>query len=158
MNIKISQQLFNKVVNDLNRRHEFAYERVGYLIGTLEDETLTLDDWLSFDDDLYVDNNEVGARIGSNGMSLLMRTVFKTKKHFFHTHIHDFQDTPSASFVDERSWKEVNSALFDFSGKGPHGGIVIGKKRTLVKYWKENSVESFEELIIEKGLKSKEEK
>ncbi|MBG59186.1 MAG: hypothetical protein CMJ16_01885 [Peredibacter sp.] len=156
MNIEISQELFNKVISDLNRRHEFAFERVGYLMGTFDGETLVFDDWLSFDDEHYVNNDEVGARIGPEGMSLLMKTVFKTKKNFFHTHIHDFQTIPMASFVDERSWKEVNPALYDFSDKSPHGGIIIGKKCTLIKYWKDNSADDWDEIFIEKGCRPKE--
>lgn len=152
MKFEITDELFNKVIIDLRRKHRFAYERVGYLLGDLYGDTIIFEEWLSFDDDLYVNNSDVGARIGVKAMSILMKKAFKSKKHFFHTHIHDFQKKPSASYVDGKSWQEVCPALYDFVGKWPHGGVIIGKKYTLIKYWVNQYPNNAGEIFIEKGF------
>lgn len=148
MKIKFRDGLLNEVTNDLSRPHPFAFERVGYLLGEIRDGILILNEWISFDDSLYEENEDVGARVGANGMTLLMKKAFSEKKLFFHTHLHDFQDIPSFSGVDMRSLMEVTPSLFDFSGTGPHGAFLIGRESSKLIWWDEKKCQKKNELII----------
>lgn len=152
MKTQFKKGLFEKVIQDLSRPHSFAFERVGYLFGGIQDETLRLDDWLSFDDSHYEENDDVGARIGVEGMTYLMKKAFVEKKHFFHTHLHDFQDIPTFSGIDLKSLLEVTPSLFDFSGKETHGAILIGREKSKLVWWTEKKCKAKNELLLDYGL------
>lgn len=152
MKVEFINGLLEIVTNDLSRSHPFAFERVGYLLGDMQSGHLVLDEWISFEDSFYEENEEVGARLGTEAMTLLMRKAFSLKKHFFHTHLHDFQDVPSLSGVDMRSLLEVTPSLFDFSGIGPHGALLIGRKSSKLTWWNEKRCEKKNELTIDYGL------
>nr|BDT27420.1 hypothetical protein BHI3_08860 [Bacteriovorax sp. HI3] len=107
---------------------------------------------MKFEDFFYEDNDEVGARIGGEGMTFLMRKVVSSKNLFFHTHLHDFQDVPTFSGVDIRSLLEVTPSLFDFSGMGPHGALLIGRESSRLIWWDERCCKRKNELIIDCGL------
>ena len=152
MKTQFRDGLIGEIIQDLIRPHSFAFERLGYILGEIKDGVLVLNEWMKFEDFFYEDNKEVGARIGANGMTFLMRKVFSTKKHFFHTHLHDFQDVPYFSGVDMRSLLEVTPSLFDFSGIGPHGAFLIGRKSSKLIWWDEKNSHKKNELIIDYGL------
>lgn len=152
MKTQFKDELLNEAAKDLSRPHPFAFERVGYLLGEIKDEILILNEWMSFEDFYYEENEEVGARIGFEGMTLLIKKVFNSKKHFFHTHLHEFQAIPSFSGVDMRSLLEVTPSLFDFSGTGPHGAFLIGRESSKLIFWNERNCQKKNELIINYGL------
>ena len=83
MKILLNKNLFEEALNDLDRKHPFAFERVGYLLGNLEDKKIVLDKWLSIKDDFYEESNGIGARIGRDGMIFLMKKAFQSKKTLF---------------------------------------------------------------------------
>lgn len=152
MKTRFKDGLLDEAVLDLLRYHPFAFERVGYLLGEIQEGYLVINEWISFEDSFYEENKEVGARLGTEAMTILMRKAFSTKKLFFHTHLHDFQDVPSFSGVDMRSLLEVTPSLFDFSGNGPHGAFLIGRKLSKLTWWNEKNCEKKNELIIDYGL------
>lgn len=152
MKIKFRDGLLNEVTNDLSRPHPFAFERVGYLLGENRNGILILNEWISFDDSHYEENEDVGARVGADGMTLLIKKAFSEKKLFFHTHLHDFQDIPSFSGVDMRSLMEVTPSLFDFSGTGPHGALLIGRKSSRIIWWDEKKCLKRNEQIFDYGV------
>lgn len=157
MKTQFSEGLFEEIVQDLNRPHSFAFERVGYVLGNFKDGILVLDEWMKFEDFFYEENIEVGARIGREGMTYLMKKVFSSKKHFFHTHVHDFQNIPTYSGVDLRSLLEVTPAIFDFSGLGPHGALLIGREASRLIWWNEKNCNKKNEIILDYGFKPRSE-
>ena len=82
MKIQFENDTLNTALSDLRRPHAFAFERVGYFLGDIVDDYFIARDWLSFSDDLYEKTDDVGARIGSNGMKKLMTAALKTNKSF----------------------------------------------------------------------------
>jgi len=152
MKTQFREGLFDEITQDLIRPHSFAFERVGYVLGEIKNGVLVLNEWMKFEDFFYEQNDEVGARIGGEGMTYLVKKVFSSRKHFFHTHLHDFQDIPTFSDVDMRSLLEVTPSLFDFSGLGPHGALLIGRGASRLIWWDEKNCRKKNELIIDYGL------
>ncbi|MFG1520357.1 hypothetical protein [Halobacteriovorax sp. ZH1_bin.1] len=152
MKTKFREGLFEEVIESLKRPHPFAFERVGYFLGEIKEGVLLLDEWMEFEDFLYEENEEVGARIGGEGMTMLMEKAFSSKKSFFHTHLHDFQDEPYFSSVDMRSLLEVTPSLFDFTETCPHGAILIGRKKSRLVWWDQKQCLSKNEQLINYGL------
>lgn len=152
MKVEFKNGLIECATRDLSQTHPFAFERVGYLLAEFKNGILVFNEWMHFEDFFYEENEEVGARIGGEGMTFLMKKVVSSKKHFFHTHLHDFQDLPAFSGVDMRSLLEVTPSLFDFSGFGPHGAFLIGRESSRLIWWDENSCKNKKELIIDYGL------
>lgn len=152
MKAQFKEGLFDEITQDLIRSHSFAFERVGYVLGEIKNDVLVLGEWMKFEDFFYVENDDVGARIGREGMTFLMKKVVSSKKHFFHTHLHDFQNTPTFSGVDMRSLLEVTPSLFDFSGFGPHGALLIGRESSRLIWWNEKSCKTKNELCVDYGL------
>ena len=155
MKISFSRTLFDEAVNDLKRIHPFAFERIGYLTGKLENQNLVLNGWLSIKDDYYEESNEVGARVGRDGMIFIMKRAFQSKKIFFHTHLHAFQRSPVFSFIDELSLLEVTHSLTNLTGQCFHGGIVIGQSLSRIKFWTDKKCRQAEKRIIQYGISNK---
>lgn len=137
MKIHIPQNLFDSAVNDIKRPHEFAFERVGYFLGKHDnnENKVMIDDWYTFEDSMYEQNDEVGARIGSVGMKSLMVKALSTNKVFFQFHLHDFAEIPDFSFVDLKSLKEIVPALFSFSTAKLHGALVGNEEHITALIW-----------------------
>jgi hypothetical protein len=152
MKVVLSKIILDKALRNLLLPHDFAYERVGYFLGNLENENIYIDEWFPFYDSEYNSTCKAGVEIGENGMFRLMNHAYKKKKHFFHAHIHDFQDSPKFSAIDMRSLVSVTSALFDFSERCIHGGMVIGRKETLCIFWKDRKCMEKVELKLGFGI------
>lgn len=126
MKIYIPNDIFNSAVLGIKKPHEHAFERVGYFLGTVNNNLkgIEINDWFTFDDSMYEKNDEVGARVGAVGMKKLMVKALSTNKVFLQFHLHDFAELPDFSFVDLNSLKEIIPALFSFSSATLHGALV----------------------------------
>ena len=79
--IKMTGELHASILQDLKRRHPFAAERVGFVfgrLGSLADggRMVLLTRYHSIADDQYVEDNTVGARIGSDALTWAMQAVY----------------------------------------------------------------------------------
>ena len=155
MKILINKIFFRNVINDLKKTHPFASERIGYLMGRVEDKSLVLDEWLSIKNEFYEKSDDVGARVGRDGMIFIMKKASQSNKSFFHTHLHEFQKIPTFSLVDKNSLLEVTRALISLTEECLHGGIVIGQYSSRVKYWTDKECINSKELIIKYGILTK---
>ena len=153
MKVIINKDTFSLAIEKLSSPHPFAYERVGYILGSYEKGILYLDDWLSVSDDLYEENDQVGARISREGMLWLMKKAFSLKKTFIHAHIHDFQINPVFSYIDEQSAKEVSKGLISITDVRPQGAIVIGKEFSRLKLWTNVDKGELSEVLLNFGFK-----
>ena len=129
ISITISPKLIAEVHLDLNRPHDFAAERVGFLV--CESVTvngtwcITAERYLPVPDDEYEDNPDVGACISSGAFRRLRATAHMNPVSIFHVHRHDHHGKPGFSTVDIR---ENNRFIPDFVNvrpELPHGAIVF---------------------------------
>ena len=125
----ISTVLLNQAIADLERPHEFAFERIGFFICHNETNTFLSYDWFSLEDGFYVESEQFGALIGADGMQSIMQKAYSTQSGMFHFHLHNFQQDPTFSSVDLHSLRnEMIPSLYNFSQNGIHGGLIKGKK------------------------------
>ena len=76
IHVKIMKHIYDRMQADLNRRHPFAYERVGFIFARkdITDGSILLlaTDYISIPDTQYINDPEVGARIDSAALRSVM--------------------------------------------------------------------------------------
>lgn len=130
--LKIPKALFDRVLDDLKRAHDFALERIGFISTKhkkLSDGTVVIwgVDYFAVHDENYIDDDEVGARINSVAIRKAMQNVLDTGLGCFHVHFHalsygipEFSDT---DFVDN---PEIIKSFAYTNRTQVHGMMVIG--------------------------------
>lgn len=141
MKIHFENNVLSVALQDLHRPHSHAFERIGYFIGDVIEELFVANEWLSFEDDLYEETDEVGARIGKAGMKKLMSAALTKNRSFLQFHLHDFERIPHFSSTDLSSLKEIMPSLFNFSSANFHGGLILGSTHFRSIVWKRNQIE-----------------
>lgn len=116
--LRMPRSLFEKMIKDLRREHEFAFERAGFTFGRVKkmgkDQFIVfLNDYVPVDDNNYIDDKSVGARINSAAITSAMQIAFSSDKSSFHTHLHDFEyddSMPQFSVVVEKNCRQLRKA------------------------------------------------
>lgn len=138
--IKISRGLYIKVLSDLRRPHEFAYERVGFLTAKLgnrsgEHQLVFLTDYHSVPDDQYIDDPGSGARINSVAIREAMQRVLDTGDGSFHVHLHDHSGKPGFGEMDQEEIPRVVSGLRVAGPVAPHGMLLFSSDHGTAWVW-----------------------
>lgn len=130
--IKISKGLFDKILIDLKRPHPYAFERIGF-IGTkhkkLNNGTLLIFavDYLPVEEENYIEDEDVGARINSNAIRKAMQYVLDSGNGCFHVHYHSFSYfLPEFSQTDFIDNPEIIKSFTHVNKSQVHGMLVIG--------------------------------
>lgn len=130
--LKIPKALFDKVLDDLKRPHAFALERIGFISTKhkkLSNGTVVIFgiDYFAVDDENYIDDDEVGARINSAAIRIALQKVLDSGNGCLHVHFHalsfgipEFSDT---DFVDN---PEIVKSFSYVNKNQVHGMIVLG--------------------------------
>jgi hypothetical protein len=106
LNVKfrIPKALKKKINFDLSRKHNYAYERVGFVLTRthwIDDEAIILAyDYKSVADDDYIEDREVGARINSSAIKQALEKAYYEKCGIFHVHSHSHLEKPLESCSD----------------------------------------------------------
>ncbi len=132
--IKLSRTLDDQIRKDLNRPHKFAFERVGFVSSryTPVDGNgilVLLSGYLSVDDDDYMEDDSVGARINGNAIRKAMQKVLDTKEGMFHVHIHPSNAVPGLSLVDKEEIPPVVQNFRNVDGGAVHGILLMSTSR-----------------------------
>lgn len=133
VDIKMTGALYGEIVRDLRRPHPFAAERVGFVfgrLGTISEggKLVLLTRYHSIPDDQYLEDETVGARIGSDALTWGMQAVYHgrpAREGIFHIHLHPFQGDTGMSGTDRR---EIPTLIPGFQAVGreaPHGIIIL---------------------------------
>ena len=105
--LKIPKSLREKMIEDLRRPHDFAYERVGFMYtrSKIIDKNIILIiavDYNSVDNENYIKDDSVGAKFNDVSIQKAMQTCLNKKSGCFHVHLHDHKGKPSPSFTDQK--------------------------------------------------------
>jgi hypothetical protein len=137
--LRILRSFFDEIVSDLQRRHEFAFERVGFIAcrsGTVEGGTLLLptgyDPVLDGD---YLPDETVGARIGSNAIRRAMQHALENDVTMLHVHFHGNNGRPFMSGVDKRESQKLVPAFFNVRPGRPHGALILSRDSAALWLW-----------------------
>lgn len=137
--LKIPKGLFEQIRVDLQRPHSYAFERIG-LLGTkhkqLKDGTVLIFavDYFPVDDDNYIDDEEVGARINSDAIRKAMQYVLDSGNGCIHVHYHSFSySIPKFSNTDLTDNPEIVKSFTYVNKSQVHGMLVIGNNSSNAK-------------------------
>ena len=130
--IRISDELCQEIIKDLSREHDFAIERVGFVIGKSKElienkELVIITEYIPVDDDHYLNDHAVGARINSSAIRGAMQIAMDRKCSIFHIHMHYGIGTPSFSTTDLKELPGIAESLINANPNNVHGVILLNK-------------------------------
>jgi hypothetical protein len=143
---RIIRGLYEQIAQDLVRRHEFAFERVGFVsakLGNMEsDEPIVLfTDYQPVADENYVDDPNSGARIDSAAIRNAMQRVLDTSTGLFHVHCHAHFGKPGFSPMDLNESPQVVSSLRIAGPNQAHGMLLMSNDNCVAHVWMPRSDE-----------------
>jgi hypothetical protein len=137
--LKIPGDLLDTMRVDLDRQHDFAFERVGFMLAAATQTTsglmLIVQDYLPVSDADYERSLSVGAQIGSDAMRKAIQAAYRPSRSLLHVHTHHGSGTPSFSGVDLRSAERFVPGFFNPIPKMPHGLVVLSDDSAAGKVW-----------------------
>lgn len=155
--IKMTRHLLDKVMSDMKRVHEFAYERIGFLESTWkqfenDNAIIFMTGYHSIPDDQYIDDPSVGARINSEAIRTARVRTFKKQKGCFHVHYHSisFDSIPEFSDSDLKENPDIIRSFSLVSREQAHGMLLLGDKgfNALVRLPNSNELVYVDRVVI----------
>ncbi|HEY0842085.1 hypothetical protein [Methylotenera sp.] len=129
ISFKITSGLDRAIRSNLQTRHKFAAERVGFIacsVASLDDGLILLaKDYYPVDDDDYIDDMSVGAMMGPAAIRKALKIAYIENMCMFHVHMHEHRGVPSFSKVDLRESSKFIPDFWNVRPKLPHGTIVL---------------------------------
>jgi hypothetical protein len=141
--IRLAGSLYEHVKADLARPHPFAAERVGFLftrVGTGPQGTTLLFpvDYMSLQDDQYIDENDprIGAAINGDAIRSAMQHVLNTEMGALHIHIHTHhRGRPYFSSIDWRALPGIVQSLQNANPQLIHGALLFSQDTVIGALW-----------------------
>lgn len=133
--VRMTGFLYERIKTDLARPHPFAAERVGFAfgrIGTLADEgkLVLLTRYYAIPDDQYIEDERVGARIGSDALTWAMQAVYHgrpSREGLFHVHVHPHTGKTGMSRTDAREIPRLMPGFQSVGRESAHGIIILSR-------------------------------
>lgn len=141
MNIrfKITTALLKEIRFDLRRSHDFAYERVGFILAGLARSArgvlVLAHTYRPVADEDYLPDQTVGAMMGADAIRKAMEWALIGGAAIFHVHTHGGHGIPRFSCIDLR---ENAKFVPDFLKVAPgkiHGAVVLSDVAATGLYW-----------------------
>lgn len=128
--IRIPKSIHRQMLDDLRRPHDYAFERVGFLVtrsvNIESDVTLIIGvSYLPVADENYIHDDSVGAKINSTAIRIAMQTSLDNKSGCFHVHLHDHSGKPGPSYTDEKDLPKVASSLANIAQHQTNGYLIL---------------------------------
>jgi hypothetical protein len=131
--IRLTGSLHEEILRDLARPHPFAGERVGFVLGRVGSlanggKIVLLNRYHSIPDDQYIDDETVGARVGSDALTWAMQAVNygrSAREGIFHIHIHPHKGETGMSLVDRRELPRLMPGFQSVGCEALHGIIIL---------------------------------
>lgn len=135
--------LLDNVRRDLERRHAFAGERVGFLTcrpARLDNGGLLIvvADYEPVADDDYVNDRSAAAVMGPTAIRKAMQRAFNGGAgdlSLFHVHMHNHRGIPGFSRIDLREDRKFVPDFFNVAPSFPHGAIVLSHNKAAGLCW-----------------------
>lgn len=128
--VKLQADLLCSARADLQRPHAHALERVGFFIAKpawLSSAAIALivTAYFPVADEDYLQDDQVGASIGSAAMRKALQEAYRAKASLLHVHAHVGRGKPRFSNVDLASSQAFVPAFFNVIPDVPHGVLVL---------------------------------
>jgi hypothetical protein len=133
--IRMTGALYDRIHQDLARPHPFAAERVCFAfgrMGTLADDgrMVLVTRCHSIPDDQYIEDETVGARIGSDALTWAMQAVYHgrpNREGIFHVHVHPHAGSTGMSRTDAREIPKLMPGFQSVGKEAAHGIIILSR-------------------------------
>jgi hypothetical protein len=133
VSIKMTGQLYDEILRDLERPHPFAFERIGFVFGKIgtaseEGKLVLLTRYHAIPDGHYIDDPTVGARIGPDAMTWAMQAVYHgraAREGIFHIHMHACPGETGMSRTDAREVPPMIPGFQSVGRDAAHGIIIL---------------------------------
>lgn len=130
--LRIPKSVYDNMMSDLSRQHDFAYERVGFAFATttaVNTNTLivTFNDYRPVKDSDYIEDESVGAKINSNAIRGSMQHCIDYHKGGFHVHIHNHMGRPIPSETDTIGLPGIVDSLMNVTDNQANGILILSK-------------------------------
>jgi hypothetical protein len=141
---KISRNLLDEIREDLARPHAFAYERVGFITckaGKLKDDgwVLLAGNYHPVEDEDYIEDDTVGALIGSAAIRKMMQRAYDDPYGIVHVHMHDHFGLPEPSSIDSRETSKLIPNFWNVRRHFPHAAVVLSRDSMSGTVWDPSS-------------------
>ena len=118
--------------NSLMHPHPFAFERVGFMYAKLARSSNNMDiilgvDYEEIQDQNYIEDPTVGARINSTAIRAAMQRVLTSGEGAFHVHIHDHNGIPGLSSTDREELRPVMRSIRNAAPHSVHGLLILSR-------------------------------
>ena len=138
--IRCLRAFHSALVADLERKHEFAYERVGWVFAkssrATPDTTLLFPvEYVPVKDEDYVPDQAVGARFNAASIRAALQHSRNTGLACLQTHLHDHRGHTSFSYVDVKTIDNLAPSFRAMAPKVPHGGLVLSRDSATARLW-----------------------
>lgn len=128
--LRIPAALLSDARGDLRRPHKFAHERVGYFavkpaIANGPDLLLCAYGYHPVLDEHYIDEPNVGALLGPDGLRAAMQIAYSEQAGLFHTHMHPHNGMPWFGEYDLSQNHKFVPDMFNVAPGLPHGALIF---------------------------------
>jgi len=132
-------QFLKEVRRDLERPHQFAAERVGFIsvraANTSENIVLMAEGYHPVADNDYVDDPTVGAMMSQEAIRKALNIALLQSVGMFHVHMHEHNGRPNFSRTDLREQMKFVPDFFKVCRNLPHGAIVLSCDSATGRVW-----------------------
>jgi len=145
---KIPRKLIDEIRIDLSRPHPFAYERVGFItckVGRLDDNgwVMLAVNYHPVEDEDYVEDDSVGAMIGSAAIRKMMQRAYDEPYSVVHVHMHEHSGRPGPSITDAREMAKLIPNFWNVRRSFPHAAVILSIDSMSGTVWDPSSKTKF---------------
>ncbi|WP_221284645.1 HesA/MoeB/ThiF family protein [Mucilaginibacter sp. SP1R1] len=137
LHVKISSALYERMLSDLKRPHEFASERAGFIYTTHKTINGDIYVWINsyhpLNEAHYIDDPSVGVRFSGAAIRDAMEHVLRGQFGSLYVHLHDHKGMPLPSSTDIKSIPGVVQSLVNATPKETHGFLILSKNAFYLK-------------------------
>jgi hypothetical protein len=151
---KMHWSLRRAMTEDLQRPHEFAYERVGFVgcrAAAITGGILILAaSYKGVADENYLRDKTVGARINGSALREALQTSLTERAAMFHVHLHEHNGQPAPSFTDTKESRKFIPDFFNVTPALPHGTLILSEDSATGHCWVSKTAKpaAFDQIIF----------
>jgi len=139
--VRIQRRLLVEMEDDLDRPHEFAKERLGFVLARwarAASELVVIPfEYISIADDNYIDDAKVGAKMNSTASRAALQATLNSGAACLHVHAHH----PTMPFFGDLDLTEQEKLMPSFLATvpdAPHGALLLYGTGAVARLWSGN--------------------
>lgn len=138
--IRLLRSFHSRLVADLERRHSFAYERVGWIfakqtISSAGRLLLFPVEYRAVDDQDYLVDDSVGACFNTSSIRAALQRCRDTGMSCLQVHLHDHVGCPNFSRTDIGTIDKLAPSFGAVAASVGHGGLVLSRDSATARVW-----------------------